>query len=272
MRYMYWTLRYLPDAVRGEFVNIGLIAGRDGADWAIRSVSSFNRTSRLGGDLSVARRWITSLKQDVNHSDVGQLAYAGIGMNEQRLERMRALHNNSVQLSDPLPVIANSAREAVDLLFERLVVEPEPRSRSNSYQRAVENLRNAYGTYRADLNLMHKVKVQSGRQAMDFDFALQGQQIEQLSRVWAFDLKDLDTQIEKIQAWGFRIEELRAHGGDIFETDRVIHVEPDVPVKVLYVPPKTSSANESLEVARDAWDRINARVFPLSQVGALVAS
>lgn len=45
--YQYWLIRYVPNAVRGEFVNIGVLVGMDGKDWALRTVDSFTRASLL---------------------------------------------------------------------------------------------------------------------------------------------------------------------------------------------------------------------------------
>ncbi len=41
MRYVYSLVRFVPDPARGEFVNVGAIAGsEDGAEWQIRQVEN----------------------------------------------------------------------------------------------------------------------------------------------------------------------------------------------------------------------------------------
>lgn len=273
MRYNYWTLRYLPDPVRGEFVNIGVIVGRDGADWSIRSIESFDRASRLGGDLSTARTWVRSLRSTIVQVNRDcHLDIATVGASEDWIVRLRGFHNNCVQISDALPVVADSADEAMDLLFDRLIVEPRPQSRSTSHGRAVARLREAYqARFGSGVDLLNKVCVRSGRQTMDFDFALSDGSIQQLSKVWAFDLKDPSLQVDKVQAWGFRVEELRSSGGHLSIREQTLEVDSGVPVRVLYVPPRTANGNESLAVARDAWDRIEAQAFSVDDVERLVA-
>lgn len=266
MRYNYWTLRYLPDPGRGEFVNIGLLVGRDGADWAVRTVQTLDRASRLGGDLNVVRDWTKHLKLMVSQDEH---VLTGIVMNEHRIREWIGFHNNSVQISTPRPVVASSATQALDLMFDRLVVEPTRTTRSTSYSRAVSTLGDAYKRIRPDVALRKRVKITAGRQTLDFDYALANDRIQELSRVWAFDLKDMDPQIEKVQAWGFRIEELRGGGGFTAGQDQ-LKVTPEVPVKVLYVPPKTALQRESLELAKDAWERIDAEFLPLDRADELV--
>ncbi|NKS66341.1 DUF3037 domain-containing protein [Rhodococcus hoagii] len=271
MRYNYWTLRYLPDAVRGEFVNIGLIVGRDGADWSMRSIESFNRASRLGGDLSVAHSWIKTLRSTFASANSGDyLTRVGSGVSEDWIVRLRGFHNNCVQISEPLPVVASSANEAVDLLFDRLVVEPVQQKRNTSRGHALTALRNAYLRQFDEEALLSRVRVRSGRQGMDFDFALTNDSIEELSKVWTFDKKDLNRQVDQVQAWGFRVEELRNHGGELETDRRAYEVPSDVPVKVLFVPPRTDEGHETLAIARDAWTRIDATALPITQARELV--
>lgn len=271
MRYNYWTLRYLPDAVRGEFVNVGLIVGRDGADWSMRSIETFDRASRLGGDLATARSWVSSIRANLARTSRDYLALDRVGASEAWVNDMRTFHNNCVQVSDALPVVADSAEEAVALLFDRLVSEPPRTKRSTSHSRAVTRLREAYAQRLPDLSLLNRVRVHSGRQQMDFDFALADGSIQQLSRVWAFDLKDSALQVDRVQAWGFRIEELRDNGGELTASGgQSFEVSHDVPVRVLYVPPSNAEGNESLEVARDAWKRIDAQAMPVSRADELV--
>jgi hypothetical protein len=40
MLYNYWVVRYVPNVARGEFTNIGLVVGADGADWTTRFETS----------------------------------------------------------------------------------------------------------------------------------------------------------------------------------------------------------------------------------------
>ena len=268
MRYNYWTMRYLPDPARGEFVNIGLLVGQDGADWAVRTVHSFDRVSRLGGDLNVARHWSSNFREMVAANTD---ALAGIVISQGTINSLRGFHNNAVQLSAPLPVVAESAEAAIEVLYDRLVLEPAHSPRSTSHSRAVRTLGEAYGQLRPTLSLCKRVKVRAGRQSLDFDFALKGNRIEELSRVWSFDLKDMDPQVEKVQAWGFRLQELREGGGEL-TGEQQLAIDQDVPVKVLYVPPKTAAQRESLDLAQDAWKKVEAKAYPLDQARELARS
>ena len=47
--YLYWLVRDVPDVVRGEQVNVAVIVGQDGGDWAIRVAPDLRR--------GMPRRW-----------------------------------------------------------------------------------------------------------------------------------------------------------------------------------------------------------------------
>src|SRR4051794_35352247 len=48
MPYRYSLIRFVPDPGRGEFVNIGALAGDDEAgDWALRAISNYKRPRAL---------------------------------------------------------------------------------------------------------------------------------------------------------------------------------------------------------------------------------
>jgi hypothetical protein len=120
--YDYWLIRYVPDTIRGEHVNIGVLVGGDD-DWALRRVTSFARASLLGGNASLTQPWLTHLAgalathNALTRAKCGQFTPAGI-------ELIRTQMNNTIQLSARMPVLGTSAASAADLLFELLVAEP----------------------------------------------------------------------------------------------------------------------------------------------------
>ena len=50
-RYVYSTVRFVPNPARGEFVNIGAIIGSDDTrEWELRTVDRYNRAAFLDDD------------------------------------------------------------------------------------------------------------------------------------------------------------------------------------------------------------------------------
>ncbi|GAA1592197.1 hypothetical protein GCM10009804_55640 [Kribbella hippodromi] len=275
MGYSYWLLRYVPDSARGEFVNVGLIVGSDEAsDWAVRTVPSLARASRLGGDARVVQDWLDRIRLAVapeslhvrrnQHESLPRLSLAW-------LDRIRRHLNNTLQISSPLPLRAASAESAADLLYDQLIVSSEGQVRSSERDSAVRELRDAFYTAGelSPREVQRRVRLQVGRQHARFEFAIGEQRIAQLSQVWSFNRRSLDGLTQDIQASSYAIKRLREHGGVLLNPGRTnqrpIDLIPDVAIRVLYVPPSSAVQREVFADAEDAWADLGVVPFPLGQ-------
>lgn len=153
--YKAWTLRFVPDSVRGEFINIGLIVGCNYADWAIHTVDSFSRANKIGGDAQLLTPFLDSLKSSVSVANDPSLIGAGKlplwtfgqGITEGYLDDLRRRLNNSLQISEPHLAHGDSAQEILELLYPHFVCEnvrePLHRVRTqmrHSFQEAIRKL------------------------------------------------------------------------------------------------------------------------------------
>lgn len=115
MSFQFSLIRFVPDPARGEFVNIGALAGSDEAsEWALRLVSNLSRATALDdrGVLPDAVAYAADL--------------AGAeGVSSAVLMRRSMEMQNIVQFSAPAPVAADSVEAALDLVFDQLVA-PQP--------------------------------------------------------------------------------------------------------------------------------------------------
>ena len=69
MQYIFSLLRFVSDPARGEFVNIGALAGDDDAgDWDFRLIQNLKRAKALdhGGRLSAALRFVDVVEERVS--------------------------------------------------------------------------------------------------------------------------------------------------------------------------------------------------------------
>lgn len=282
MAYRYWVLRYVPDAVRGEFVNIGVVVGGEGSDWAIRRLESLSRANRLGGRPEVAAEWLDSLENAISadRHDFNTLLRSGEGEapqpNSGMMESLRIKHTNAVQISESRPVRAKNAQVAADILYGVLVYEAPGKRQSNSRNESIRYLRNFYqhAPKIPTKAIQSKVEISWGRQLAKFEFSIGINSVVQLSQVWSFDrvhLKDLDDQI---RSWSLGVRMLRDKGGEVINPQRSrpvpIPAARDAAVRVLYVPPKTSEQEESYAAAAELWEELDIRAYPRGEELALV--
>ena len=281
MRYDYWLLRYVPNAVRGEFVNIGVLAGADGHDWALRRIFSYSRASRLGGDASLAGHWLDRLSERVQpkrspslfgYEDSGDVP--GLrGMSTYWIERQQSLLNNAVQIGPAVPVEAESAQKAADMLFDVLVEQGLGATRIRRKTRIISDLQFEYLTeahLKLNVNLRPRIKATVGPQSGTFDFAIGQNRVRQLTQVWSFGVKDLDRVDQEVRAWSYLVGRIRDEGGQAFSPGRVkrsLDISRDVPVRVVYERPETQSQREHFRVAQDAWSKLDVAAFAWEDIG-----
>jgi hypothetical protein len=126
MTYHFSLVRFVPDTARGEFVNIGAVAGDHATgDWDIRFVRNLSRAAAIDdkGALALALTFAAQLQADVAAE---QIAGEASEVNAISLDRLRQLSEemqNVVQVTPPVPVVAESTGEALDLLFDEFVSE-----------------------------------------------------------------------------------------------------------------------------------------------------
>lgn len=282
MRYDYWVVRYVPDAIREEFVNIAVIAGRD-TDWAIRNVSDLRRASRLGGSATMAKPMLDRIERDIAAElDVVESFVPQSGnqrFSRGQVEDLRVRLNNVVQLSDARPVMASSAREAVSMAFELMIVdhgyEHKPRSRT----RVVRELADAFQTHPDLVERVAQSQMATvGRQQTRFDFVLNAQgdsSVVQLSQVWGFDLKQAENLQKNIRSWNFMVGLVREDGAAITGSagrrrSRHLRIPQDVQINAIYTVPNSARTSEELEIALDGWHRLQIQPVPADEYERVV--
>jgi DUF3037 family protein len=276
LRYDYWVVRYVPDPIRGEFINIGVIAGK-GDDWSFRRAGSLRRASRLGGSASQADTFLKRIEDaiasrlDVVEAAIPGASSASFGRGE--IEDLRVRMNNLVQLSDSKPVLADSAQQAADLAFELMIVDTDTDVRHRSRVRVVQGLREAF-ELRPDLvrHLARFPVAAVGAQEASIDFAVEDGVVHQLSQVWAFDVKDTRHLQTQIRAWNYLIGLLRADGGDLVKKDRSggVEIPSRVEINAVFTAPTTSDGERQFEIAMDGWRGLGVEAIASSNSESIV--
>ncbi|TCM45557.1 DUF3037 domain-containing protein [Kribbella sp. VKM Ac-2568] len=276
MRYDYWVIRYVPDPIRGEFVNIGVIAGK-GDDWSFRRVSNLRRASRLGGFASLTDSFLRRIEDSIASrldavealipSEPSELFGRG------EVEDLRVRMNNLVQLSESRPVLAATSEEAADLAFELMVVDSDVDVRHRSRTTVVHKLRAAFDLRPELVHHVARFHVASvGAQETGIDFAVKDGVVHQMSQVWAFDVKNTRHLQTQIQAWNYLLGLLRQDGGALVRRGRHdgVSIPHDVDINAVFTAPTTSDGEAQFEIAKDGWQRLGVEVVSSSDSEAIV--
>jgi hypothetical protein len=271
MAYHFSMLRFVPDPARGEFVNIGAIAGDDDAsDWAFRLIQNFRRAKAIddNGRLGMALAFADKVEEHV--AAVEQLPETGdepvsLRLLESWVEEMR----NVVQITPPTPLIADSAEAALDLVFSELVVDPAARRfRFEKKHRAVGSTRKAYRDHRVpDESIATRAPVSSGPYEGMFDFAVFNGQVVQLVNCWSFQLPNQLELAEEVKAWAWVVHELREHGGvlRVGGHELTVPAADEIEVVSVFIPPEDDQPAHAFEEARAAFGETRVRAVPVEQ-------
>lgn len=282
--YQYWLIRYVPNAIRGEFVNIAVLVGMDGEDWALRTVSSFTRASRLGGDARQARHWLDELRVAVDHANgTGDLRRASpllersrsrrfteMSMNSGILAHMAARLNNSVQISEARPVHTQDAASAAERLYRLLVHEIPAVTRTRARTRLLEKIGKEFAQIPGlDQDVVQRnPRIQIGMQVKRFDLALGDDRVRQMTQVVSFTRKDLDNVNQEVSAWSHVVNRLRGRGGqlELGKSGRLLRIDQDVPIRVVHDEPQTDDQRMQLDIARESWRELGVQDFTSADV------
>ncbi len=279
MPYSYTMLRFVPDSARGEFVNIGAIAGSDETgDWEMRLIQNPRRAKAIDDQhrLGIALSFADVVQEHI--SAVERLP--GLGpepMSTELLRRWSADLNNVVQGSAPAPIVAESAEGALDIVFSELVVDPAARRfRFEKKHRAVGATSQAYRNHNVpDDAFAQRVHVESGPYDRTFDFAVFNGRVVQLVQCWSFQLPDQAELAEEVSAWAWIVHELRMRGGRLVLPDRSLAVPSgdELEVASVSIPPAAGQVGQrAYEAANAAFGEIHVRHVSVEHADEVASS
>jgi hypothetical protein len=273
MSYQFSLIRFVPDPARGEFVNIGAVAGDpEDRDWDIRFISDYRRAQALDSDgrLPAAIAFATSLGGRVDALE--QLPESGPApISHESLRQMAEEMQNLVQLTPPAPVVADSAELALDLVFDQMVVDPtRQRYRFKKKHPAQRSTREAYRAHGVPFDAIEQAaKISSGAYGDTFDFAVHNGHAVQLVQCWSFQLPNQDDLAERVKAWSWVVHELRQRGGLVRTGRGELEVPSDTEIAAVSIPPAEGSHAPAFAEAREAFRENGVRELTLEDADAV---
>lgn len=277
--YQFSLIRFVPDPARGEFVNIGAIAGSDDSgDWDVRLLSNYRRAKALdpAGVLPAALGFAAGLDRRV--AAIDQLP--GTGSEPVSLASLRQLAadmQNIVQLSPPAPVVAETAEGALDLVFDQLIVDPsQHRFRFEKKHRAQGEARKAYRAHDVPKDAVQEgARVSSGAYGDTFDFAVHNGRALQLVQCWSFQLPDQEGLAEEVKSWSWVVHELRSQGGSLATAGGELEIVDSTEVAAVCILPVEGSDAPAYAEAVAAFEELGVEALTPEQadrIGATAAA
>ena len=252
----------MPDPARGEFVNIGAVAGSDdAAEWELRLVSNLSRAKALDerGVLSKAFEFAASLEDSIATLEPGASSEESVEtMSTALLARLATDMQNVVQVSAPAPIAADGAAAALDLVFDQLVLDAARKSFPfEKKHRAQGAVRQAYRSHAVPTSaIRERAAVRSGVFDGLFDFAVHNGRTVQLVQCWSFQLPNQSDLAEQVKAWSWLVHEIRRSGGELSFASGEASVPQDLDIFAVAIPPRADVDAPAYAEAQAAFAEI----------------
>jgi len=258
MAFQFSLIRFVPDPARGEFVNIGAVAGSDEArEWELRLVSNLSRAKALDdrGVLSNAFAYAAGLEDHIAALDLLPETAGPEPISAELLRRRAMEMHNIIQFSSPAPVAADSADAALELVFDQLVLDAARKSFPfEKKHRAQGAARRAYQAHDVPAGAVReRAPVRSGVFDGTFDFAVHNGRTVQLVQCWSFQLPNQADLAEQVKAWSWLVHELRQAGGELTTADREVEVSSQVEIYSIAIRPADDHESSAYEEAQAAF-------------------
>lgn len=273
MRYIYSVIRFVPDPARGEFVNVGAIVGsEESSEWQIRQIENPVRARALDENTSLDAVWsfIDRLGVEIDDFErsVHSLFEAEEELSEEWLWRLHSDHQNIVQLSTPAPMVAGSADDALERIFDLMILDPAVRKHTFANKHtALAALRRAYKEFDISkgTELRERVVLHTPHHTERFDFAITNGRVVQLAQAWSFQVPHQAALAEQVKAWGWTVQEAQRGGGTISTPDSDLEVSADVDFEVVYVPALPTKPAPAFIDAEHVFDQLGVSATPHDQ-------
>lgn len=266
-------IRFVPDPGRGEFINVGAIAGSDETeDWEVQTVSNWKRAKWLDERdvMGAVMDFISVLQARVDTE--GTLPAEGF-RDRFTLENLKSLSmemRNVVQLTPPVPVLVQSAAEAIELAFEEMILDPQSRRFNFEKKfRAVSAVKEAYKGQ--GISAHRNARIRTGPYDSTCDFVVANGSAVQLVRCWSFQLPDQSELAEQVEAWAWGVRAFRrgAPASVMLGEGTDLPVRQDADIGAVYIPPMEGQQNQkAFGVALEAFKDTETRLFGVSATDA----
>ena len=122
--FVYSVIQFVPNAARGEFINVGVLAGSDETgEWAVRRIHNIDRAVVLGGRGS--EELVAGVFEWVDLDLLPRLqAHSNRRQGQRFLWDEAARGNRSyAQITRPIPMAADSGQDALDTVFDIKILD-----------------------------------------------------------------------------------------------------------------------------------------------------
>ncbi|MFB6258950.1 MAG: DUF3037 domain-containing protein [Flavobacteriales bacterium] len=280
-KYVFSLLRFVPDPLNGEFVNVGFIVGsQETEEWHLDQIQNPKRAECL--DFNNIFKFVQSDIYDIRKKideyteSFEELIPIDERVNEDWLHALSDDLKNVLQVTQPTPILSENIQEAKELIWKNFLVEPEVNKQSSFTKRhCISKINQSYKKFGIpEKNISKRSSFSTKKYNGTFDFAIFNGHALQISQTWSFEIQHPNRISKDVKAWSWVIRDLRESNGK-FENEegRLIEIPHDIEIDFIYQPPSSNLENETaFEEAIKAADECGLNKVSLDNVDQVAES
>jgi hypothetical protein len=169
---------------------------------------------------------------------------------------MASQSRNVVQYTPPQPILAVDVAAAMEKLWNTFIVDhvPQKRESLSRHQIRTRYLKSLQQFQLTPDQLKAKVKLSTGHSTTSIDVAVYNGVAKRLTQCWSFQVKDTESVLNEVKAWGWTMRDLRRSGGEIRTSTSRIQVPGEVELSVVYALMADTKPDEFTEEAIEVFN------------------
>lgn len=278
MRFDYWTVQATPDATLLHTFGVGVIVADPGTGEATSRFLPKDSLPSATEDATASIAATTRmLKELINkHSGFSNgLVFDREDTLRGRLSMLARDWSNIITIDTPRSISANSLTDATEQLFSLFIKRPTAAPQHRPITRLQNTVHETYTAHpRIQRALVPKAKLNTVASTDTLDLAVADidSQVFEINTSFNFNRNDPQNLKDKIDAWNYRIRELRANGGSLNSNKEPIEIPSTANVVIAYIKPETDRQQEVFEHAASQWQRLDVTPLTASQISAYAQS
>ena len=271
MSYIFSIVRFVPDQLRGEYVNVAAVLGDESSDlpWSILALENWDRAKALDPDaMLVAREVVQDLPAELDSIE-----------GESRREVLTELgtrYGRLLQVTAPtvldLPEYDGACAVARTFLVDRTKASRQIFTKEGAVKALREQLLEAGLTRGGEFDV--KVPMNIGTHAFEIDAVVYNGKALMISQAFSYRRKKPQDVLPQVHAWGFFMLKLRdGDAATVKLAERSLVIPQDVDVKAITIPAASQSQAqlETLSEARKVFADVDAVEYTVGAVESVAA-
>jgi|GEM_PF-1832984 len=270
--YHYWTIRYVPDIMRLDTVGVGVIVASESGRESVGL--KFIQTARdmfdIGGPRAEFVRYLAEFAEDINSHNLGDYLFNYDNMNiYEYIERARRQNKGMMRIDPPRPIAGTDPQELAEYVYQLLIHRSPQQNHTSHNVRLRQEIQDVYSeSIVISPYLQTRYRLGHGVDTNPMDVVINSPGYIEMSRSFSFrDALDQSFR-DRLTAWSQRVEYLRKHGSEIYDSRKklVRNIDKNVPLCVVVESGISNKSREWENQQRDIWRALEIEVQQPSDV------